>query len=244
MRSSSLKDLRQLSLAVALASLMSGIGLTAFAGPNKVIPPQANAFGKTYAEWAATWWLWGLQLPVEGHPFLGCPASCAEGQSGPVWFLAGGPAECSCSVPVDKALFFPLVNAECSSLEDPPFHGDTAADQRECAKYWADHIVITSLFCEIDGQPVANLASFRFVSPQITFTAPTPWVFGAVGGAGTSVGDGYYLLLAPLSVGEHTLHFGGVSHFSAGELGPDAMDFPVDTTFHLTVTPPAEGASN
>ncbi len=243
MRNRSLNIIRKLGRLLALGGLMCAILLTAFAGSNKVIPPQASAFGKTYAEWAAAWWLWGLQLPVEGHPFLGCPTSCAKGQSGPVWFLAGGPTECACSVPVGKALFFPLINAECSSLEEPPFHGDTAAAQRECAKYWADRVVVGSLFCEIDGQPVPDLANYRFVSPQITFTAPTPWVFGAVGGTGTSVGDGYYLLLAPLSAGEHTIHFGGTSHFAAGELGPDPMDLPVDTTFHLTVAPPAESAS-
>ncbi len=244
MKSSSQKRVRQISVALGLASLMSMVAVPAWAGPGKVIPPQAHAFGKTYAQWAATWWQWGLTLPVEGHPFLGCPASCDEGQSGPVWFLAGGPAECACSVPVGKALFFPLVNAECSSLEDPPFHGENAAEERECAKYWADHIVVESLFCEIDGQPVRNLGAYRVVSPQITFTAPTPWVYGAVGGAGTSVGDGYYLLLAPLSAGDHVVHFGGMSHFDAGELGPDPVDFGVDTTFHLTVAPPAASARN
>jgi hypothetical protein len=145
------------------------------------------------------------------------------GQSGPVWFLAGvfGPAECSGTVPAGKALFFPLADAECSTLEDPPFHGDTEAEQRSCAKLSADQIVAANLFCEIDGVAVTNLESYRVASPQFEFTAPTPWVFGVVGGPGTAVGDGYYLLLRPLSLGEHTIHFGG--------------DFGIDTTFHLTV---------
>ena len=34
-----------------------------------VIPPHANAFGKTYGEWAAEWWQWASALPADGtHP--------------------------------------------------------------------------------------------------------------------------------------------------------------------------------
>jgi hypothetical protein len=222
-------------LAVA-TTLPVGAGDGNLGNPD-ILPPQSHAYGKTYAEWAAAWWQWGLTLPLAGHPFYGCPADCDAGQSGKVWFVAGGPTDCSCTVPEGKAVFFPLVNAECSSLEDPPFHGNTAAEQRECAKYWADHIVVASLFCEIDDVPARNLPSYRVVSPQISFTAPTPWAYGNVGGPGTSVGDGYYVLLHPLSKGVHTIHFGGVSHFDAGELGPDPVDFGVDTTYHLIVTP-------
>jgi hypothetical protein len=206
------------------------------AGNPGILPPQSHAFGRSYAEWAAAWWHWSLELPLEGHPFYGCPGSCDAGQSGPVWFLAGGPTDCACQVPTGKALFFPIVNAEASSLEDPPFHGDTAAEQRDVAKWWADHIVVASLACEIDGVPVKSLETYRFVSPQITFTAPTPWAFGAVGGPGTSVGDGYYLLLRPLSRGSHTIHFSGTSHFSEAEGDPFTADFGIDTTYQLTVS--------
>jgi len=76
--------------------------------------------------------------------------------------------------------------------------------------------------------------SYRVTSPQFTFTAPTPWIFGETGGPGTSVGDGYYILLAPLSPGDHTLRFGGAFHFTLAEDGFDG-DFPIDMTYHLTV---------
>lgn len=185
-----------------------------------VIPPKATP----YKNLSARWWKWGLSLPVEGHPFAGCPDPSGAGQTGPVWFLAGqfGATECHITVPPGKKLFFPLANTECSSLEDPPFHGDTAKEQRDCAREHADGINSAGLFCEIDGTPVQNLASYRFVSPQFRFRAPTPWIFGTTGGIGTAVGDGYYLLLAPLSPGSHTLHFGGNG---------------IDSTYHLTVEP-------
>src|SRR5207247_1045653 len=93
----------------------------------------------------------------------------------------------SCNIPLGKALFFALLDAEQSSLEDPSC--TTSSCQGSTATYFADHIV--DLSCEIDGAPVANLNAFRFVNPQITFTAPSPWIFGSTGGTGTSVGDGY-----------------------------------------------------
>jgi len=200
-----------------------------------VLPLNSKPYGKSYGEWSASSSQWGFKLPVEAHPFLGCPEPPDAGQSGPVWFLAGAPTDCAINVPVGKALFFPLANADCSTLEDPPFHGETAAEQRTCAKFWADHIVQASLFCEIDGVPLTDLANYRVVSPQFDFTAPTPWVFGAVGGQGTAVVDGYSLLLHPLSKGNHTIHFGGAFHFSVADGDPFDNDFAVDTTFHLTV---------
>ena len=121
-------------------------------------------------------------------------------------------------------VFFALLNAECSSLEPDPFHGDTAAEQLACAEGFADQIDVGSLFCTIDGVVVQNLGSYRVASPQFAFTAPTPWIFGETGGSGTSVSDGYFVMLAPLSVGAHTLHFGWSADFGS-----------IDNTYHLTV---------
>ena len=236
------QNLRNAIVALALVlGVMTPIS-TPQAQPNGnpgVIPPNARPYGLTYAQWSAKFLQWGFALPVEGHPFLGCPNPPDAGQSGHVWFLAGGPSECALTVPAGKMLFSSFVGAECSSLEDPAsgFHGDTAEEQRACAKFWADHIVVSSLFYEIDGAPVQNLARYRFASPQFEFTAPTPWVFGDVGGKGTSVADGYSIMLTPLSVGLHTIHFGGAFHFSVATGDPFDDDFGIDTTYHLTVTP-------
>jgi hypothetical protein len=140
-------------------------------------------------------------------------------------------------IPTDTSVFFALLNAECSDLEGL---GTTKADQRKCAKSLADHILEDSLFCIIDGVPVKNLAAYRVQSPQFTFTAPTPWIFGTpedpTGGTGTSVSDGYFLMLAPLSEGVHTLRYGGSIHFSTAEGDPFDFDGSIDITYHLIVT--------
>ena len=202
----------------------------------KVLPRKSVPYGKTYGEWSAAWWKWVMELPVTGpipHPSVDDPAfDVTEGQSGQVWFLASpfGTVSRTCTVPTGKALFIGLVNGEASDLEGL---GATEADRRAYAEWQADHIV--NLSCSIDGVAVVNLSSYRVQSPEFSFTAPTPWIFGATGGTGLSVADGYYLMVAPLSAGAHTIHFSGGFHFAVAEGDPFDADFSLDMTYHLTV---------
>ena len=107
---------------------------TAFAKPPPgnlgnpgILPPQSNPYGTTYGEWSAKWWQWAMAMPFDHSP-LAETADCSEGQSGPVWFLGGSfvsaEAVRNCTVPAGKAIFFPVLNVECSTAEPVPFHGD------------------------------------------------------------------------------------------------------------------------
>jgi len=202
-----------------------------------VIPLNASPRGMTYAEWSAEYWRWQLELPLSAIP-PSCPDPPDLGQSGNVWFLLS--SVCDFTIPPGTALFFGLISVECSSLEEGSyleggFHGDTAEEQRTCAKFWTDHIVVDSLFAEIDGVPMKNLELYRFVSPQFEFEAPTPWIGGPVGGKGTAVADGYYLFLHPLPKGTHTLRFGGAAHLSVAEGDPIDLDFTIVSSPRVTV---------
>jgi hypothetical protein len=121
---------------------------------------------------------------------------------------------------------------ETSSLEAPPFYGATEAEQRAISTWFADHIV--ELYCVIDGVSVPNLWDYRASSPQFEFNAPTPWIWGEVGGIGTSVSDGYFVMVE-LPKGHHTIHYGGTYHFEAGELLDEPLDLPHDVTLEITV---------
>jgi hypothetical protein len=196
-----------------------------------VLPSNSSAYGMTYGEWSARWWQWALSLPVDQNPFFdenGC-ANGANGQLGPVWLLTGvinvsGKAVRDCMVPVGKALFFPIINAECSTLEVPPYHGDNEAELRECAGSFE----IGDMFAEIDGVSVQNLDRYLTESPLFTFTVPPGNVLGVAPGTGDSVSNGYYLMLPPLSVGEHTIRFGGTYK---------DYGFSLDITYNITVRP-------
>jgi hypothetical protein len=230
-------------IALAVAPIASGQAST-----NSIVyPPTAHPYGMSYAQWSAQWWRWALAQPVAGHPFTDPGFDCnsaQNGQSGPVWFLATSaiptlpsnpslPPDLSalvvrsCTVPAHTPILLGLEINECSSLEGYP----TKASQQACAKGFADLIVQSALVCVVDGQAIADLEDFRFVSPQFTFQAPTPWIFGPTGGTGTGVSDGYFVMLKPLSPGTHTLSCGGRFYDAAS-----GLNIGFGNTYHLTVT--------
>jgi hypothetical protein len=206
-----------------------------------VFPPNSHPYGRTYGEWAAAFWQYAFSRPLEGHPFLDTPEyDFAAGQSGRVWFWSAPDSAADGShlirevtIPKGTALFLTIRDAEVSSLEEAPFFGATEEEQRSGANYFADHIRDVSV--TIDGVQVENASDYRFETPQFGFTAPTPWIFGATGGEGTSVGDGYFMMIKPLPVGRHVIEYSGTFHFDAGELGDEAFDLPHSGTIILNV---------
>lgn len=237
------KGLRPVLLVTTILSLTAAS--SALGGGHKekgphIYPPGSHPYGKSYPEWHAAFWQWALARPLEGHPFLDTPEfDFSAGQSGKVWFVGApdGPLTRQATIPEGKALFLTIRDVETSTLELPPFFGATEAEQRAISTWFADHIV--DLFCIIDGVPVEDLQAYRFPSPQFEFTAPTPWIFGDpnnnVGGTGTAVGDGYFVMVDSFSKGRHTIHYGGTYHFEPGEFGDEAVDLPHDVTIDLMV---------
>ena len=219
-----------LTACVALGLAASGTTVLAQRGnPNPgVIPPNARYHGLSYPEWQAKWWQWVFSLPATGNPILP-GGDVLQGQSDHVWFLAGvfGGETRSITIPAGTALFFPIVNTECSTFEPPPYHGDNEAELRACAKMFIDNT--SDLAAEIDGVPVRGLAAYRHQSPLFTWgPVPADNIVGAPAGTiARSVDDGIYLLLAPLPPGEHTIHFTGTFN----------GDGTIDTTYQITVAP-------
>jgi hypothetical protein len=214
-----------------------------------VIPPQAKYRGLSYGEWSARQVQWLFSLSVDHHPLFDT-ADCSAGQSGNVWFLGGtfasseiepgvilGEADRDCTIPSGTALFFPMVSVETSEVEG---YGSTEEELRDAANFLADFIVPSSVFLEIDGEPVTNLERYRVESPLFTF-GPLPannveeatGVDAPAGTTSPAVSDGYFAMVKPLSVGTHTLHFGGVIDVTSigGPL------FIQDIAYTITVTP-------
>jgi len=233
-----------LQAALLLAALTSSLALAAFAPPAgapRVLPPGSSIYGHTYAEWSARLWQWALSLPLTSpgasapdHPFLDSPGyHVTEGQRGPVWFLAApvpGTVTRTVTIPQGKSLCFSLLAFEASDLEG---YGSTEAEQLAVASYFADHFV--NLFCSVDGNPVTNPDDFRVASSQFKFNAPSPWIFGDTGGHGTGVSDGQFVIVTDLSLGPHTLHYGGEVLFTMAEDGFD-LSLPLDMTYQITVS--------
>lgn len=195
-----------------------------------LLPPCSIPYGHTYEEWAAFWEVWFLQLSAQPDGAGGDP-DCSINQQGPVWFIVGG-VTANCTVPAGKALFFPIINAECSDLEPPPFYGATPDDRRKCAEHIMDGS--THLAAQIDGRPIQGLERYNFTSPDIPFAVTDQNLFGIPCSPnamcnGFSTNNGYYVMIAPLSPGIHTLQFTGTfQHRLTG-------GFTLNTTYSLTV---------
>jgi hypothetical protein len=201
-----------------------------------VIPPNARPYGLTYGDWSARWWQWALSIPATTNPLLDATgANCAEGQTGHVWFLAGtfgGSATRTCTIPPGKAIFFPIINIVFGSGVfdcDPTNPGvpcDVAALRASAASVMNNPILLEA---EVDGRPLRNLNAYRAFSPVFSITHPSDSVFGVAPGTYTpQISDGYWIMLAPLSAGTHTVHFKGIADFFGTPFG-------TEVTYHLTV---------
>lgn len=208
--------------------------------------PVVPAFGKLYDALSVAWWKYALEQPEASSPLLDETGErCAEGQSGPVFFLVGaaGTAERTrdeCTVPAGKLLFFPLVNA--FDVHVPPDGLDTPE------LVWDDFLVtlgfrVDTIYARVDGVPIRNLDVPT--SPYRGCAAPVPGcvrpfsldlpagnIFQLPAGRyAPAVADGFYLLLAPLRPGRHTIEFGGTGYLGGA--------FAQDITYHLRVVPRA-----
>jgi hypothetical protein len=256
-----------LRLIVAAASVMVALSLAAIAQSStpQVLSPSGTHYGKTYGGWSAAWWQWALSIPVHAPPFshnVNHPlvdltgAKCGVGQSGRVWFLGGAFFEAGtsatsnivrdqCTVPKGKALFFPLLNNECTEVEGPLNGcGVTVEESRQIVTSLMD--LAGNLAADVDGTAIPISSAFRVGAadkPPFCVTLPPDDLLSFIGegpagylsgthfSPGTScdtVDDGYYLMLAPLPPGAHTVHF-------HGEV--PAFGFTLDVIYHLTVSP-------
>ena len=183
-----------------------------------VLPPDAPAYGLTYAAWIARFSQWPHSLPAAIHPDTdptGAPRGL--GQAGPVFFLvlAGDreAVERACTVPAGTALLLPLLYASCTTVEPPPFFGRDEAELRACAEaLFATAVELTAV---VDGVAIPDLDRDRVQSEPFTVALPAGNCLEVEPAVTQGVAEGYWVLLAPLPAGEHELRFGGALPESA-----------------------------
>jgi hypothetical protein len=220
-----------LALAASSAVAMKAPPQKVRSAQSDVFPPSSHPFGMSYATWSAAWWEFTLQIPNFDPAAEGHPPNCRPSADKHVYFLVGifsPTAQMDCVLPAGTALFLPVLNVDCSSLEAVPFHGKTAKEQRACATGVFDGA--RDIAAEIDGRAVPKPLRFRVVSPQFSIgPLPVDNRLGVdPGNPGTGVADGVYLMVKPLSVGDHTIHITGAF--------PD-LEFSLDTTIDIVVSP-------
>lgn len=197
-----------------------------------VYPINSKPYGLTYGEWTAKWWQWTLSIPKDVNPGGDTTGkNCALKQSGPVWFLTGtfgGAATRNCTIPTGKAILVPMINAECDYLAKPNLK--TESQLLACAK--SENEGISGLDVTVDGVKVTGLQNYRVQSSLFNFTYPSNNINGAPVGSTQGISDGYWIILKPLTTGEHTVHLAGsVVNYVSGALN----NFANEVTYHVNV---------
>lgn len=236
---------------VAVAALLAVGGIVlAVRGRNATKAPPAPLvldvgtvhYGKTYPEWASTWWRWLYETPQHGDRCI-LPdddmsgANCAHGQTDPdVFFLVGTRGakvvRTKCVVPKGRAIFFPIVTwvndnggvlPENVLTEQQMFSGVTLPIDRA-----------VGLSLKVDGAEI-DVTKQRVAATKFSYTLPQePNYYSCVGTRGVTgridvaYEAGYWVMLAPLSPGPHELAFTARIPQSLG-------DFVIDVLYRFRV---------
>jgi hypothetical protein len=220
-------------LLLALAAPTAAVaGHTGHPSQPLVLGPGGHPFGHTYREWSTRWWQWALSQPAATNPVLDATGEfCAEGQEGRVWFLAGSfapdPVTRSCTVPAGKALFVPVIdNASIAFPTDPPAER-TKAFVRRAARTGLPRDQAAGLSLVVDGDAVRHLERFYTESRFFFVEVPEGNILGEPAGTveGPAYAVGFYVMLAPLRPGTHTVELDATAPFG------------VHVTYNLTVAP-------
>ncbi len=244
--------------AAALLLVLASAPAAPNANPG-VLPPNSTPLDRSYPGWHVAWWNWAMSMPMATNPLLNAddpqdqdtselpvwigPYDASAGQSGQMWFLAetfrdGWTVEREATIPAGKFLCFPIQNEMLFGWPPIP-------EAEAWMRFYLGLVLDTAeVACAIDGVPVANLERYRQQSPAV------PLVLGEnnfpgypPGPHGMMVDDGYYLILAPLSVGTHTIHWTShmvlIPYWNPWD-PPPVPPYPVafqEVTYHMTVVP-------
>ncbi|HBP65802.1 MAG TPA: hypothetical protein DD730_16470 [Desulfosporosinus sp.] len=197
-----------------------------------IFPPEAKPYGYTFGEWSAKWWQWVLSIPKADNPGNDKTGiSSTLKQEGPVWFLVGTfenmqVAERTCHIPIGKAILFPVITSEKNNLEFPELK--TELELRLRAKDAIDRV--TNFSASIDGVKVEGLHNFRVQSPLFEVTFPENNIYEVLPSTVHTVSDGFWVMVKPLSTGNHQIRFCGEARCQK-----DALEFKTDVIYHLEV---------
>ena len=206
-----------------------------FEGRNDyVLPSHSFLAGKTLGEYGAEWWQWSLSIPLAESPVKDLTGEkCAAGQQGKVWFLAGTyeshPVKRRCTVPEGWYVFFPVINM----VYWRPVKREVSCEAvKEGAALNNDRLDFIEV--EIDGVKVPSPRDHREQSvgcfdvfARVAKEAHPPPGYPAAS-------DGYWIMVKPLPVGEHTIAF----RAKYSRPGDSYGDLAQDVSYRIIVAKP------
>jgi hypothetical protein len=214
--------MRPLRFAACLALILAlGAGTVSASTPatRGFLPPQAHPHGHSLTDLAGSWDAWGFGSAADVNPLLA--NRCEQSPLDPrIWFLSvslGGDYEVSCEVPSGAFLVLTPGGYECSTAEG---NGSTDAELLDCAEVNFEGLTFVQVI--LDGREATNLESYFVTSDVVTLPADN--LFGA--DPTRSVIKAYFMVLTPMSRGEHVLR--AYDEFAAA-------NFAAGITYRITV---------
>ncbi|UXN05963.1 hypothetical protein [Bartonella sp. HY761] len=153
--------------------------------------------GEDLSTLSIRWWQWVTNAPDDLDPLADDTGEhCNYAQSGDVFFLAPSysfdKVMRNCAVPKDKYIFFPVISIMRWDTGDGLSCDDLKKEVNAAINSARDMV------SEFDGQKLDGTRA----ATSSCFTIP--------GDEDHYASDGYWILLNPLSEGEHHLHFKGL----------------------------------
>lgn len=188
----------------------------------------ARPYGQDMATWAEKASQWVYAQPFERSPlFDPTGANCGVGQQGPVWYVAriAGPPVFSgtrrCTIPHQKAILL-YIGAVVNTYPcpDPGFHPAPGQSLYEFlaadAKFFMDSVDLLEV--SLDGRPLSDVFSYRFVSDDLFSITGDPSLQQPfdpciTGSPQPAVVDGFFMMFKPLERGAHTIVVHGTNTF-------------------------------
>lgn len=173
---------------------------------------RAYPLGKSWEKWASIWCNWMLSIPKKNNPSFdetGKYGSVNQNEE-KVWFLTGTfgnivPFKRACTIPVGRAIFFPILMKEVSLVEDSDLK--TESELRDRCRNAMNRVI--HMEAAIDGLTLSQLDCYRVQSEAFYLTFPEDNVYDVRAGLTLSVCDGYWLFIKPMQIGKHDIYFMG-----------------------------------
>jgi hypothetical protein len=216
---------RQLNpFATCLCALLGVFSSNVSAADNFAMPPGSIIAGEVLEEYTNLWWQWAYSMnPEESAVVDTTGASCGVNQSGDVWYLAGGYGSSIihrvCYMPVGKYVFFPVINMVFA----PPV-SRKASCEAVMRGASLNNDAMLSIHVEVDGELLSQPEQLRMKSPDcFNLAAKVPENLAAEP-VYPSAADGFWVMLEPLSPGQHVIKFHAQYNRPEGSFGSMAQN--------------------
>ena len=184
----------------------------------KIFDLKQKPFGFSYQDYVIAWWKWLISIPKDRNPDpdnTGERSTEGQDPNFPVFFLSSGNPDLKvqrkCQIPSNKGIFIPIMPVEVSDKEVDELKNMKSKlpiidyMKRKAKK---DQDGVTELYLKIDEDEyqLETLRKFRINQTDVfDVIFPSNNIYGTEPGPSKAVADGHYIIINPLSEGEHRI---------------------------------------